>query len=471
MRKKLQEALNEISDEHIAQAAKPKKRKPVWLGAVAAILVLAILLLAPGRPMAISAQAISLSDGSRKPERPDWDDYADYETFRADLDAYDAVLVGWETDANRALDTLAPFFTQTSAAYLGNSEGTNRVWSPVNAFIALAALAEITAGDSRQQILDALGAADVETLRAFVQGLWEESYYDNGNEIRTLASSLWLNEDLNYEQAALDALSQYHYTSVYRADLQTSKASKALSAWINNNTGGLLKNNADQAGFPPEAVLTLVSTVYFQAKWSDQFNPVKNTQDIFHAPSGDKTVTFMNRKEIETDYYWGDSFGMTGLWLKNNSKMWLILPDADKTVEDVLNEGQYLDYIRPSEDDDSYSKYMKVNLSMPKFDVASSGNIAELFQGLGITDVFDLQTANFTAITADSPVFLTGANQAARVIVDEEGVKAASYIEFPGAGAAPPPEEVIDFVLDRPFIFVIADASGIPLFTGVVNEP
>ena len=67
---------------------------------------------------------------------------------------------------------------------------------------------------------------------------------------------------------------------------------------------------------------------------------------------------------------------------------------------------------------------------------------------------------------------LTGVNQAARVIIDEQGVKAASYLEFPGAGAAMPPEEIIDFILDRPFVFVIADTqTGIPLFTGVVNEP
>lgn len=31
-------------------------------------------------------------------------------------------------------------------------------------------------------------------------------------------------------------------------------------------------------------------------------------------------------------------------------------------------------------------------------------------------------------------------------------------------------EEIIDFVLDRPFLFVITKNS-IPLFAGVVNEP
>ncbi len=69
-----------------------------------------------------------------------------------------------------------------------------------------------------------------------------------------------------------------------------------------------------------------------------------------------------------------------------------------------------------------------------------------------------------------SSIYLTGANQSVRVQIDEEGVKAATYIEFPGAGSAEPPEEIIDFVLDRPFLFVIAK-ENVPLFAGGVNHP
>ena len=49
-------------------------------------------------------------------------------------------------------------------------------------------------------------------------------------------------------------------------------------------------------------------------------------------------------------------------------------------------------------------------------------------------------------------------------------VKAATYIELPGAGSAAPPEEIIDFVLNRPFLFVITN-DKLPLFAGCVNNP
>ncbi|MBO4497928.1 MAG: hypothetical protein J5739_06970 [Lachnospiraceae bacterium] len=40
-----------------------------------------------------------------------------------------------------------------------------------------------------------------------------------------------------------------------------------------------------------------------------------------------------------------------------------------------------------------------------------------------------------------------------------------------GSGARKPPNNEIDFVLDRPFIFVIRSGDGIPLFVGVVERP
>ena len=471
MREKLAKALEYISDRHIAEAAAaPKKlRRPV-LRAIAALLAVVLLMNLPYIPMNVSAKTVSAASQSRKPARPDRDDYEVWEDYRADADIYDAQLDQWRIDASEAIQTLTPFFTKSTAGYMAGTTD-NRVWSPVNAYIALAALTETTAGESRQQLLDVLGAEDLNTLRRWTEAIWEEVYRDDGNEISVLANSLWLDQTLDYEQEALDALAHHHYTSIYQTDLSSQRAGNALRAWLNNTTGGLLKNAVSQSGFPPEAVMTLASTVYLQSKWSDEFSVARTTLDVFHTPSGDRTVTFMKKKEMQGGYYWGESFGATCLWLKNGCKMWFFLPDPDKTVDDVLAEGEYLTLLPPSEEGEKNSKYMKINLSLPKFDISSGGDLKEIFRELGITDVFDLDTADFTAITSDSPVYLTGVNQAARVIVDEQGVKAASYLEFPGAGAAMPPEEITDFVLDRPFLFVIADVSGIPLFTGVVNEP
>ena len=472
MRQKLSDALNEIRASFITEAAHAKaKKKPYWLSVVAAILVIVLLLQLGKLPMTVHATAVSLVPDCRTVERPDLDDYETWEAWRADLDIWEAQRDAKEAAVAQAAVSLAPFFREGSQLILGDSDSWNLIWSPINAYIGLAMAAELSSGASRQQILDLFDVSDVEALRSQVSTIWEEISQDDGNEICVLANSLWLEEGLIYNQDTMDNLSYHYYASVYEGDLGGKKINKAISAWLNNNTGGLLKDSADSINLSDETILALYSTIYFQSKWSDQFSASKNTHEPFHSPSGDITCTFMNKDLLQTDYYWGEDFGAVSLWLKNDSRMWFFLPDEDKTPADVLASSQYLQLITdPYVYGETNGKYMKVNLSVPKFDITSNTNIRSGLEAMGVTDVFDPGAANFSATLSGMPVWLTAANQATRVIIDEEGVKAAAYIEFPGAGAAQPPEEIIDFILDRPFVFVISK-ENLPLFTGVVNQP
>lgn len=471
MNEKLCDALNCIRDTYIASAARAKgSRRPIWFGAVAAMLALAIFFSFGSAPLALQAAAISVPSAPRIAAYPDSDDYKDPDLWRTALDTWMAQRDTRDAIAQSAAQNLSGFFRSGSQEFLTGSG--NQVWSPINGYIALAMLAETTGGETRQQILTLLGAESMDSLREQVGAVWESVYQDDGKEISVLANSLWLDSDLDYRQEIIDNLSYYHYASVCQGDFGTKRTDKAFQAWLDKNTGGLLKTYTGSIALSPETVLTLASTVYFQSKWSSEFSSRQNTEGLFHAPDGDVPCTFMNKKEAQMYYYWGASFGAVSLGLKNGSKMWLILPDEGKKPEDVLSGSEYLEMVTNSQ---AYSeergKYMKVNLSMPKFDVHSSADLAAGLKKLGVTDVFDEAKADFSpSLEGSGPVFVSGVNQAARVIVDESGVKAASYIEIPGAGAAPPPEEVIDFILDRPFLFVIA-SDGLPLFTGVVNVP
>ena len=480
MHNKLIEALGYIGDAHIAEAAAPRKRKRAlpWLGAIAAVAALAILISSVGNPALLRVQAISLAVHPEFWVRPERDDYTSFEEYRAVLDQLDAESQEKDNAIAEAKLQLAEFFKNSNAEFLTDDPSENAIYSPINLYISLSMLAEITGNHSREQILEILNTGDTGQLREQTALLWESVYYGyspyrkDKHNFSILANSLWLDEGYAYDQTTMDALSQYHYASVYQEDLDSKQAERALAAWINQQTGNLVKGNADQLSFPPESVLALASTVHFQAKWEDDFSALRNKQAAFHAPEGDITCTFMNKKEEQMNYYWGESFGAVSLALKNGSRMWLFLPDPDKTPEDVLAEGEYLDLImKSSEETAAQTKYMKVNLSVPKFDINVQADLKAGLQALGVTDVFSLQNADFSAITGDTPVYLTAVEQATRVAIDEDGVTAASYVVPIGAGAAAPPEEIIDFVLDRPFVFVIASNYGLPLFAGTVNHP
>ena len=92
-------------------------------------------------------------------------------------------------------------------------------------------------------------------------------------------------------------------------------------------------------------------------------------------------------------------------------------------------------------------------------------------KALGVTDVFDMDAADFTPLTDVPLVYVSQAKHAARVIVEEEKVEAAAYTIIGAAGAAAPPGDTVEFTVDRPFLFAITGPAGLPLFVGVVNDP
>ena len=436
--------------------------------AVAAALVIAIGTNILSAPMRITAYAVAVASDPRIMERPDLDDYKDREEWNADLTVWETERESRNETAAQATSVLSSFFKDGNSQFLLTETNENKLLSPVNAYIGLAMAAELTEGETRQQLLDLFGVENTDALRKQVSAVWESVYQDNSKEICVLANSLWLESGLQYDQEAMDAIAYHYYASVFQGDLGSNKINKDIAAWINNNTGKFLKDSTKSIELTPETIMALYSTLYFQAKWSDEFSASKNTEGVFHMQDGVTQAVYMNKKLKQMNYYWGENFSAVNLGLKNGCRMWFVLPDEGMTVNDVLNGGAYMEMILSNEWEDY--KYMKVNLSVPKFDVSSTMDLSEGLKNMGATNVFYENVAEFTKLTADSPIYLTGANQSVRVQIDEEGVKAAAYIEIPGAGSAAPPEEVIDFVLDRPFLFVITN-DNIPLFAGCVNNP
>ena len=465
MNEKVAKALGYVDEKYVTAAAKRKKKKRYFLAAVAAVLTLVLLFNMPSIPLVISAKAVSIASGSRKMERPNnhsdkfWQWY-DESQLRNGI-------------VNDSIVPIINFSADCSAEIISGVDTTNRVWSPINAYIALAITAELTGGETQNNVTDILGVTDLNDLRTKISALWEQIYQDNGKEISVLANSLWLDTEVDYHQKTMDILAYHYYTSVYQGDLGSDRTNKDIANWLQNQTGGLSSNRTGKVNISPNSMLALASTVYFQSQWSDKFNSSNNTEKPFHTIDGDVTCTFMNKKLAQMNYYWAEDYGAVHLGLENGSSMWFILPDEDKTVDDVLSSGDYMAMITSSDAfPDENHKYMKVNLSVPKFDISSSVDLEPALKEMGLTDIFEPLGNDFSpSVDSEIPVYLDSINQDTRVNIDEDGVKAASYIilDF-GAGAAQPPDEIIDFILDRPFVFAITTKS-IPMFVGTVNNP
>ena len=423
--------------------------------------------------------------------RPDIDDYTAPIIRTVDHDKYSEAYDAWQ-ESREALASgleyaglMDGFLSASTAQFLVGAGAENRVWSPLNVYMALSMLAETAGGNSRQQLLDLLGAGSIESLRTVANALWRDNYRDDGQTASILANSLWLNDTLggHYVQDTLNTLARDYYASSFSGEMGSREYDQALRDWINEQTHGLLKDAADGLEMDPNTVLGLASTVYFKAGWAVKFEKKNTWADTFHAPGRDVTVDFMHDSRHQT-YYWGDRFSAVSLNFEGyECEMWLILPDEGYSPDDLLTSGEAVEFLLADktwtygdDGEDQTSdwmdqKHLLVNIALPKFDVSSGMDLIGGLQSLGVTDIFDYSVSDFTPLADLPDIYVSQLIHAARVTADEEKVEAAAFTFGDPAVAEAPLTDEVDFILDRPFLFAVTGPSGLPLFTGVVNQP
>lgn len=395
-------------------------------------------------------------------------DSPNYERQKEEYDKWEESVREKRQLGNEYKDVLDGFVRTAAPRLLADDSGQNVVCSPLNLFESLSLLAETTDGETKTQILSLLGT-DEAALRPAAQALLNANSIDSGVTTSVLANSVWLGNGLRYNEETLKLLAEEYYTSSYSGEFGSEDYNAALREWLNRQTKGMLKQQADNVTLPETAVLCLASTVYFSARWQDEFNPSNNTFDLFHTPAGDVTAEFMHSKRYGA-FCWGERFQAYELRFSSEcggGGVRLILPDEGVEVNDLLADPELYDSL--SSNRWKKTTYTQVELSLPKFDVSSDLELSDSLKALGVTDVFS-ENADFSPLLEDDAA-LSEVRHAARVVVDEEGTQAAAFTVEVLNGAAPPPDTTVEFTLDRPFIFVVESSCGSTLFMGVVNNP
>ena len=425
----------------------------------------------PARQEADAALAPFLLAAATYPEQvryPEDGDFAD----RTEIDAWYAAQQ-MRRQYQGAGAGLESFFTKTIPVFLSGDDGENRLFSPMNLYFALAMLAEVTDGGTRSQILSLLGESGLDSLRARANRLWLVNYCDDGASANVIADSIWLRDDMRYRNETLDRLAGTYRASAFRGEMGSAEYDRALQAWINSQTGGLLQDMAGGLRMDPETVLAIASTLYFRDKWEYEFSESENTEDTFRGAAGDTRAVFMHRTQMYGPYYYGDGFSAASIRLNKEGRMLFLLPDEGVTPEEMLANGETLRFLTTRNKDAEWEKRasVRVIMSVPKFDVSAEQELSDGLRSLGVTDCFDQAAADFSPLAENAEnAYLSQVRQGVRVAIDEKGVVAAAYTVMMAAGGAEPPEEEVVFTLDRPFVFVIYNGEELPLFVGIVNQ-
>ena len=301
-------------------------------------------------------------------------------------------------------DRLWSFYGDSTRTYLSGAQ-ENRVYSPVSLYMALSMLAECSSGETRGQILSLMNAPDIETLRTQAEQVWNANYCDDGAIKSVLANSIWLSDSIEANSGTLSTLAKKYYASSHSGKFDTDGMNTAIRDWLNKQTGGMLKDAVSGVSPDAAALMALYSTVWFKGRWDDEFRKGLNDTRVFHSPAGDVEAEFMNQSS-HRDYYWGEDFGAVRQPFVSGCDMWLVLPDEDKSVDDVLESGEYIHLLTDGSDNEN-CRSLTVNLSVPKFDAASTIDLREGLEALGVTDMFG-SSADFSELSS-SELFVNSA--------------------------------------------------------------
>ncbi len=401
-----------------------------------------------------------------QPSQQDEEDYFDSEEMwewrRKAWEKYEASMAaqGSGMDACYAMILRQMLVTDSSR---------NTVCSPLNVFIALSMLAEITGGETRAQILRTLRAENMEQLRTFVKALWEANYADTTGVKSLLSNSLWLRDDFPYRDETIRELAENFYTSVYEGVMGSNEMNEALRRWTDESTGGLLKQYTQGLQFSPADMVVLISAIYFKDSWMNNFDRSKTKEEVFHGAEKETKVKMMKKSGSDI-CFGGDRFTAVSLGLAGGSRVYFFLPDEGTDVRQLVTDPQVMRLLRTGSA--QVEKEMLIHLSVPKFKIQAQTDLTETLRNLGITDVMDPEKADFLPLSEQSRgAFLGRARHAAVVGIDEDGLTGAAYVEVCLAGCACFEElEEINFVLDRPFFFAVIAPDRSPLFAGIVQN-
>jgi serpin B len=257
----------------------------------------------------------------------------------------------------------------------------------------------------------------------------------------------------------------------YRAQVFRGAGLDEINRWVARQTEGKIDKLLDT--IDPDAPAVILNAVYFKAAWKTPFVARATSDEDFRlTPASTVKVPTMHRLG---SYQMATRPGFRAIRLPYSVdalSMVVVLPDevggADRLARD-LDAPALASLFR------ELTEWKTVSLALPRFKTSFKARLGELFQSAGMRRAFDPQLADFSGMTSrpprEAPLAINDVIHRAVIDVTEEGTEAAAATAITMMTTSMP-SHVEPFVVDRPFLFYIADdATGAILFEGRISDP
>lgn len=339
----------------------------------------------------------------------------------------------------------------------------SKVVSPMSVAYLMGMLANGADGQTRQEIMTAIGCKDVslKDLNEFYQMMiTRASHFDPSTTIN-IANYIALNKQYSLKGDFAKTMQEYYKAGVESMDFKSASSLKRINGWCSDHTNGMIPRIVDE--IDPSAVSYIMNAIYFNGTWQEKFNNSQTKLENFRGYTRDIKKTQMMHRNGKYQYMDNADFAAVNLPYGNGSySMTVILPNRGKSIDEVMAG---LDAKKVSELGRSMDECV-VDLKLPRFTISQETSLNDIISKLGAPTMF-ASGADFSNF-ASGNLSISKMLQKAKIEVSEEGTKASAVTMAMVAMTALRPEpRQVEFHANRPFIYMITEHStGAILFMG-----
>lgn len=355
----------------------------------------------------------------------------------------------------------------------------NLVVSPFSLSTALAMTLYGSRNNSAAELSKVLfgKSIDVKEYQPMVtefQLLIEKSVKSN-SQVLSSANFIYGHKNYPILQDFSETIKKYFSAKAQELDFISGNAEaiKTINKDISEATKGKIATLFDSIDVNTK--LILANALYFKGFWKSQFQTNHTQLKKFKTCSNEEIDVQMMFQSAKFPFVYSEELEFKAIELSydnSNVVMIVLLPNQNnlKQLQSNLNTQKLNDLLLEL---NSPKNYQKVDLSLPKFKLESTLNLIPVLSELGIKEIFDVKSANFSGITSDPlGLFVGDVIQKAIIEVNEEGTEAAAAtgVAFLSRSLQFPEQ----FEANHPFMFLLItkfDSKNVILFSGTVNNP
>ena len=352
--------------------------------------------------------------------------------------------------------------------------GNNIFISPFGVSTVLQMAANGAGGQTKAEMQQVLGTTSL--MQAVVntgsRDINQSLNNSDTNNVLTIANALWYQTGIPAKPDFISCNQQFFGATVDALDFTNSHSVEVINSWASEKTHGKITHIADGMMAPPPK-LFLANAVYFKGKWEDPFDRGSTKDRAFHLRNGSQKQVPMMEMSRKFTYRRGTGYQAVRLPYEGyRLAMYVFLPDPGSSPEKlvgIMTGDKWERVTKPGfEDRDG-------TVVLPKLRLEYGVKLEQTLKALGMNVAFDpFGAADFSGISS-RPLYISAVRQRTFVEVNEEGTEAAAVtgMSVPlSSGPEPPPPPPFKMIVDRPFLFLIADEqTGTILFMGIIFEP